>query len=839
MKKNSNPSVAPVAPSSPLISQPWVWFGFLVVFALVVFRDLIPSTQLLFTTDDNIGQLAERKAALPWSFAGAWTDSGFLGSPALSGFKFTDLLLWLMPVHFFKNWIHAIYLTLSSVFFVLFLRRRGLSGAAALLGALSAVWLGSTFFLIYAGHLGKFGVVLFATLFLWLVERAVATQRLSASLLAGGALGLMLMEQPDVGFFFALILGAYACYAVVRERGWQIVPALKLLAPIVMMGAALAFYTVGGARDDFSTGGQAEGDPQANWLYCTQWSWPPDETIEFIAPGYMGWRSGEPEGPYWGRLGRSAEWEATGQGFMNFKLETFYLGALPVVFALFALMIALRDRRLERSARLDVWFWALITLVTFLLALGKFFPLYRLFYLLPGMASIRNPVKFMQVFQLGFGFLAAWGLDRFCVYLREAPEALRRPVSRFISAVGGAALLFFLWAMMLDAGRAPTVAALSKAGWGNAASLIVENRFNGLLHAALLLLLGAAIMGLAHGWGRGRAGQTARLVALLCPLLVALDQLTVSAHYVKHVPAAGFTSSDTLVKFLKPTLGHQRVYLLSQDGPYNAMLSIVFPYHGINAFNVSQMPRMPADYQQWLGAMGRNLTGLWSGAAVGLVMGPASLNAAIQKDPVLAQALEPVFSYNLYPAPGGGFMASAATATTPGQQVIYRFKQAVPRFALMGGWDVVSDAEALARLARPDYRAGRRVLIAESTAGDLPRTFGTDGELGTVEVQAHRASYSKLRVSCPTRGIVRAADKYAGNWSVTVDGKPAELRRCDFLSQGVVLEAGLHEVEFTYRRVNAALYGQWLSLGLLALCGLVEGPVAALRRRRTEPSLSA
>jgi len=173
---------------------------------------------------------------------------------------------------------------------------------------------------------------------------------------------------------------------------------------------------------------QQEDDPRQKWEFSTQWSWPPEETIDFVAPGYMGWRSGETEGPYWGRMGRSAGWEKTGQGFMNFKLENQYLGAIPIIFAFFAVFAVFfrsnllrREKLSQESMRVnedlnnsanikaEVIFWFCAAMVALLLSFGKYFPLYQLFYQLPAVNNIRNPNKFLQIFQLAVGILAAYG----------------------------------------------------------------------------------------------------------------------------------------------------------------------------------------------------------------------------------------------------------------------------------------------------------------------------------------------------------------------------------------------------------------------------------------------
>ena len=138
---------------------------------------------------------------------------------------------------------------------------------------------------------------------------------------------------------------------------------------------------------------------------------------------YFGWRSGEPEGPYWGKLGRSEGWETTRQGLMNLKLENQYLSLLPLLLAAAAVGFAATGRR-----RSDTIFWSVAAVIALLLSFGKFGLLYQLAYRLPLISYVRAPVKFLQVFQVALAILAAMGLD---AYLRAqkdgdaAPRALK------------------------------------------------------------------------------------------------------------------------------------------------------------------------------------------------------------------------------------------------------------------------------------------------------------------------------------------------------------------------------------------------------------------------------
>ena len=71
-------------------------------------------------------------------------------------------------------------------------------------------------------------------------------------------------------------------------------------------------------------------------------------------------------------------------------------------------------------------------------------------------------------------------------------------------------------------------------------------------------------------------------------------------------------------------------------------------------------------------------------------------------------------------------------------------------------------------------------------------------------------------------------DKFDGNWRVTVDGKPAELLRCNFIMRGVQLLPGAHTVEFSFSMPNRPLF-----ITLSALCvAILLGGLSLLEQRR-------
>ncbi len=609
-----------------------------------------------------------------------------------------------------------------------------------------------------------------------------------------------------MALFFGLFLGAYAVFQWIQSG--QLLRHIGYLAPIPLIALLIAAFALQSAfRQNIADTAEVSGTGDAaQWEYCTQWSFPPDELIAFIAPGYTGWRSGEPDGPYWGRMGRSAGWEQTRQGFMNFKLEDTYLGIIPLGLALFAFFAARRDPR-----RRLVYFWSAATLAALFLAFGKFTPLYRLFWQLPLIHDIRNPNKFLQIFQAGAGILTAFGADLLFTRLREEKTPI---LSRFFWALSAVTILLLL--MSIGRGGA---AALLNAGWPQqAVDVIVRNKSHALLHAALLsgLLTFFAAVYCLKTLAKLRPYRAVWITLLVAAVL--LDAKLLSRHYVQTLPES-YIADNAVTDYLRDHLGDQRVAMVTQDGFYNLWLTYLFPYHQILSFNFAQMPRMPEDYKQILQALGRTPIRLWQLSAAGFLLAPSSIESQLPPGQYL-----PCLRFDVTPSYDGRLSVSVHSK---GSHTLFQSRAASPRYAVIGGAERLSNAEALNRLTSNDWKPFEKLILSEKT--DAPLLNGS-GICGTVEVMEHRPERSRLRVHADAAGYLRAADKYDPDWIATVDGAPTPVLRADFICQAVSVPAGDHVVELIYSPSNRSVALQLTAYAVTALA------VLSLLFRRRRPT---
>lgn len=140
---------------------------------LVLFFPILTTNGLLLTTDNNFGEVALVHNLLPTGFIENWNAQSLLGGPTDFTPSWNLLLCTLLPPVIFNRFYHFITLYLAAVFLFLFLRTFKLTLPSCVLGGLVYTILGSNCTLIFAGHVAKFSILMFAALFLFFIRKAV------------------------------------------------------------------------------------------------------------------------------------------------------------------------------------------------------------------------------------------------------------------------------------------------------------------------------------------------------------------------------------------------------------------------------------------------------------------------------------------------------------------------------------------------------------------------------------------------------------------------------------------------------------------------------------------
>lgn len=372
----------------------------------------------------------------------------------LAGGKITpfDLRHVLGGMYFWQELQYAVAGWLAAWGVAYYLRGRRLSRLASYGGGAAFGLMGYAFTLYSAGHLGWFQWMVYGTFAFGLVDRAVRKGKMRTWALLGAVLAWSSAYQPDLWLLFTLLTFAYGLWCLVRERR-TLVWSRLLIGVSLCAGVALAvglpqfrhaiFHDIAArekqiAETSHTTADAASDDAaararkaQERWLFCTSWSLPPEDILEFAVSEIHG-GSNDPRiyqkpgnKPYRGRLGQHGIVPAgaggthpvTGQRlkagdefWMPYRQHSLYFGLLTLLLAGAGVVRVFRkgDASAQRG---EVGFWAGAAALSLLCALGGFTPFYRLVFNLPMGDLVRAPVKFVHLVELCAAVLAGYGID--------------------------------------------------------------------------------------------------------------------------------------------------------------------------------------------------------------------------------------------------------------------------------------------------------------------------------------------------------------------------------------------------------------------------------------------
>ena len=368
----------------------------------------------------------------------------------------SDLMHVLGGMYFWQELQYALAGYLAALGLMFYLRGRGLSHFAAAAGGGAYGLMGYTFTLFSAGHLGWFIWMMYGPFAFGLVDRAVRKGKWRNWALLGAVLAWGAARQPDMWLLFTALTFAYGVWTLVRE--WKNVKFSRILAGVGVTAVvacaigmpqftrALTQDLAGREAQIAATSGKdanetVDKSADERWRFCTSWSLPPEDTLEFIVAEVHGGSNDprvSPTNPYRGRLGQQIVVPAGAAGqkhpvtgetlkagetiWMPYRQHSLYFGVLTVLFALVGIVgwwrYALRKSQTadheQRTTFSDVPFWVGAGILMYLCALGCFTPFYKLVYALPFGGSLRAPVKFVHLLEFcvaalaGFGFEAVW-----------------------------------------------------------------------------------------------------------------------------------------------------------------------------------------------------------------------------------------------------------------------------------------------------------------------------------------------------------------------------------------------------------------------------------------------
>ena len=773
--------------------------------------DVLSNPHVVFAFNDgNIESALSPTYSYPGILLRCWDNQFFFGKSSGSApLSLANLLQAILgPVHFRREGV-AITIWLAGMAGYWMFRQFGRSRTASLCASILFMLCGWTFTFPTVGLPIRTFTLLCSALSLGWIKRSQTKSSWLAMAIAGGWLGLAISNTPDVGILFAMTCAAFYVLSQVSrgKEEWQVVRLIGTGGRTILYAAVsfLLAYQMIGVQLSANIAGVSQGaqqSPESRYAWATQWSLPKSETWSLFACDYHGASNRAPESPYWGKMGQSEGWETTGQGFRNFRLAGYAVGATPL--ALLALFYACLLRRrqsplaIQRDHARDAWLFTIIAVLCLVLSWGKHFPLYRVFYALPYMGTIRNPDKWLGPFTLFFVLTFAFAVDLALEMARQGDGQKNRKTKFLAGGILGIPVIiaigsvgYLLSAKGLFLGRLRNDRFDAELAWKNAVNADV-------VFLVVLATAAAAVYFLAFSKRATSAiWRKVAIAVLICLMVFELGRATrpfIVSHEYRHV-----LRKNPVTEFLGSVAGQGRVKFLPppQSHPlFNNWRMTYLMASGCDLFDPVSISRMPNDYQVLFEALGDNLLRTWQLGAVRFFLCPVQSVAELQQRSSGRFAERLAFDVQQV---GAGYVPAITGRPEQQRLRIVEYLDAQPLFYFSPEWQAYNDDEegnrqVLERLAAPEFSVQRHACVQSSTP--LPLDSRGTGSVDIVETSPSR---SEITVSLDKPGLLVRAVAHHPDWKVKIDGIDADLLRTNFMLQGVIVPAGRHTLQFEFR----------------------------------------
>jgi hypothetical protein len=544
---------------------------------------------------------------------------------------------------------------------------------------------------------------------------------------------------------------------------------------------------------EFTT--QSARNSGAERIFALTYSFWPWRLLTLLAPAFFGHPA---TGDYW--------------GYANYWEDHAYLGILPSLLALVAvgnygLRRAWGPVRTKEPMTSHAWrvvpFFAALIPISLILAMGWNTPVYLwVFNFVPGFGFFQAPARLLIWYTLAMAVLAGVGAQSF-----KLTPASRRS-----------------WQRLLVGALGLTIA-------GMAGSFILTGRSQTFLAATMLLGLWLIIsiflllmrprkhpiqLGALH---MAVSKETLWQWAVL--IVVSFDLLGAAWPLILTQPPAIFRESGASAEFLKAQPGDQR-FFVDEEFDYAIKFDRYFRF---NSFG-------PPDLTYWQGlkeTLIPNL-GVYAGLASAnnydpLVVGRWQRLTDLLKDADAAQRARLLAVMHASYFVDDGSYQVGPTLYTAGTTTIQQVPDPLPRaYFVSQVYGAKNEAEVVSRLTSPDFDYRREVIIMEGEAlrqAQDKEKAEAEEEIGTVNVVTDRANQVSLKVEAPSAGFVVLTDTFYPGWQAMIDGQPVAIWPANLAFRAVAVEAGAHEIVFSYRPRNFTI-GLWVSALTLALVVIIS-----------------
>ncbi len=778
------------------------------------------------------------------------------------------LLLSILPIHIFIQSSIMFHIFIFGYGMFLFLRKKNISTAASIIGGVVLMFTNNFATLVMAGHLGKFETYAYFPLVLYFLSLAVDKSQIGYYIFAGATLGIAFMGGAlDVASYFSVFVAIYFMYMLLKKRNDLklidyikkdyksiILSCLKFVL-VVIFAVAISLQAIMHTRTTTDQGAVGVSNDRELWDWATRWSFPPEELLSFVLPGFFGSYTGSPVSPYWGRTARMDGDEPT----FNYSLVITNISMFAFIFILFA-MITSRKRYNEKR------FWFISATIFILASFGRYFPIvFRVIFSIPIFQSARNPNKFLDLAIIPIAILAAYGADYILsIYKSKKDGNMIEMLGEnnqyqkvvFLKRVIYSITIFFTVLTLTTMLLRSSIYSIFSTNYGHdEAMLITKNIFLSFLRATFLSLSATLIIKNLLSFTKikvldkiivfvpiflfifssifigkrsynitlfiffviafalwlyfdGNRKINVNRLAFIFVAIIVLDLFESSSEFIQKDNVENYYRSNSITEII---LNDN-----TEDNNNNLVMPLNHPY--INVYLTHKMPSLGIRLVEPPAAsrMDKNIEAFFNKFAI---------NDYFRYQPRLYNML----GVKYYLAPGdisaSAFYSDLTFVDTYQDNysiaVLYKLNNEATRFDYITKVHKASNIdEALSIIGSREFDYKNEAVIYDAHYEYLSEINTEASKDYTVNVIEETPNLIRTDVSTTDKGILIFKDFYSDDWKVFVDGTEKPLLRVNTVLRGVALERGDFEIVYEYQPKMIYFYCSLISYIVLIVLAL-------------------
>ncbi|MBM4064058.1 MAG: hypothetical protein FJ266_00175 [Planctomycetes bacterium] len=785
------------------------WFAVLTLFLLTLayfYNVVIPDGSRVLS-DQNTDT---RHQLFYWRYFGfntlakgiipLWNPYIYSGSPFVGGLQSAifyplNLIYLIFPIHVAINYSIILHIFLSGVFTYLYLRfvklnpkpeivrlsahdevrnpklySDTLSRSSCLVSSIIFMFCAPQIFHVYPGHLPNLCTMIWLPLILLFSELFIRNRNFLYAFFGGVAVAFnILAGHPQYFFYTAISVVAYFIIRIIQEfrehRDWKYVG--------YHASGVFIIYTIGILLTAIQLLPAFEMIKHStrqtlSYEWVGQFSFAPENFITLFIPEFFG---NSLKTPYWGRY---YLWEMS-----------LYVGILPLMLCTIA---SFYNRNTFTKTFL------IMALITIILALGKFTPLFKILYsVVPGFNMFRGNSKFIFIVAFSLSVLSGFGFE----YLRNTIvnknpfhlDSKKKKLPAFLyitigitAAISLFIIIFFLFRtgygswhgiinkIYLLGDRYTTLPDLKDPGFLRATFAIATNNAAKFI---VLMILSLLVIGL---WINGRLKRQ-----IIIPITLALilgDLWFFGNHYMVTFDSRQCFWDKEMTSIMKDnpvtsritTVGHFELnqgmaHDISNIGGYDA--NVIKEYSEF--INLSD--GKPLDTPNIVMEV-RQISKLTNLLNLKYLLLPANVR-------IEHPTIKPVFHNSKY--------------------ALFDNTQAIPRTFVAHEAKTIHGRDAIFKeLASSEFNPLKCIILEEPSG--LTRNIGSENY--QQEPSPTIIEYSPNRVTIKATllddGYLVLGDTFYPGWNAYVDGKQSKVLKTNYVMRSVFLGKGDHIIKFVY-----------------------------------------